>query len=353
MLIPALWPLLGIGAIALIAGGVLTYLGRKYGPVIGRIFEASPMFLPVQARPLAGGEEVRFPTEDGLSLAGSYFRCVSGRRLGIVVFCHEFLGNRHSVHHYADGLRDLGFDLFAFDFRNHGESDSEPGHEPLQWVSDRDSTDLRSALAYLRTRPDADPAGAGLFGVSRGGGVALVVAAEDPRVWAVVTDGAFPTRGTTLAYILRWAEIYVRTPWIRRMIPVSVYRYVGWVARRRSERRLDRRFPNLERAVRWLTPRPWLAIHGAQDNYIGPEIARELFRQAGDPKRFWLVEAAKHNRCREMAGSIYDRTVGDWFLQSAPRSPRTSAQDSRDAEGNLDGEPAASERLAVAIPGSR
>ena len=55
-------------------------------------------------------------------------------------------------------LRSLGFDLFSFDFRNHGESAAEAGLIQLQWLSDRELTDLRAALAYLRTRPDADPA---------------------------------------------------------------------------------------------------------------------------------------------------------------------------------------------------
>ena len=80
-------------------------------------------------------------------------------RAGVVVFCHEFLGDRWSFQPYTDGLRDLGFDLFTFDFRNHGTSATEPGYEPLQWVSDREVRDLRAALAYLRSRPDRDPAG--------------------------------------------------------------------------------------------------------------------------------------------------------------------------------------------------
>src|SRR5690606_24293332 len=148
----------------------MIYLGLKYSPIIVRIFQEMPVFQPVRAEPEPGGQDVRFATDDGLELRGTYYVANAPRRLGVVVFCHEFLGDRHSVHHYADHLRDLGFDVFTFDFRNHGESQSEPGYEPMQWVSDRDRRDLGAALAYLRTRPDRDPAGFGLFGVSRGGG---------------------------------------------------------------------------------------------------------------------------------------------------------------------------------------
>ena len=86
-------------------------------------------------------------------------------------------------------------DLFTFDFRNHGTSDLDPDYAPLQWTTEREIRDLRGALAYLRTRDDHDPAGFGLFGVSRGGTTALIVAAGEPDVWGVVTDGAFPDSG--------------------------------------------------------------------------------------------------------------------------------------------------------------
>lgn len=307
--------------IGLVGGMLLAclYLGVKYSRIIGRIFEERPPFHPVRGMPLPGGEEVRFPSADGLELAGTYYATEEPHRLGVIVFCHEFLGSRHSVQHYAASLRDLGFDLFTFDFRNHGESPPEPGVEPIQWVSDRDKRDLNAALAYLGSRPDRDPAGVALFGVSRGGGAALCVAAESPEVWGIVTDGAFPTRGTMLAYSLRWAEIYVRTPWIRRLLPMWVYHYVGWAARLRSERRLRRRFPDVERAASAISPRPWLAIHGARDAYIGPEIATDLFRRAGEPKEFWLVPKAKHNRSREVAPEAYHRKLAGFFHRYAPR----------------------------------
>ena len=77
-----------------------------------------------------------------------------------MVFCPEFLADRWSFQPYTDGLRELGFDLFTFDFRNHGTSASEAGYVPLQWVSDRDLRDLRAALGTLREveRYEAIPA---------------------------------------------------------------------------------------------------------------------------------------------------------------------------------------------------
>src|SRR4051812_13566749 len=138
------------------------------------------MFLPLRLPPRPEGEEVRFTTSDGLELAGTYLKARSERRSGVLVFCHEFLSDRWSYYPYADSLRDLGFDIFAFDYRNHGASDRDPVYRPLQWVSDHEVRDLEAALVYLRSRADREPAGFGLYGISKGGGTALVVAAESP-----------------------------------------------------------------------------------------------------------------------------------------------------------------------------
>jgi pimeloyl-ACP methyl ester carboxylesterase len=306
--------------------GFLVFIAIRYSPIIGRIFEEKPLFLPLLVDPAFRGEEVRFPTGDGLELTGTYFPARTAGRIGVLVFCHEFLSDRWSCQPYADRLRDVGFDLFSFDFRNHGASAHDRDYQPLQWVTDRDVRDLRAALAYLRRRADRDPAGVGLFGVSRGGGTALVVAAEDPGVWGVVTDGAFPTRGTMLAYIVRWAEIYVRNPLFREGIPLWIYSYVGWVARVRSQSRLRCRFPSVERAAARLAPRPWLMIHGEKDAYIGPEIARRLFAEAREPKALWIVAEAKHNRCRELQPEVYAARVAEFFLRTAPRGAPVADQ---------------------------
>ncbi len=315
-----------IAIVFLLVGLALAYLWIRYAPIIGRIFEDSPVFRPLRADPLEGGEEVRFPTADGYSLAGTYLRSRQGSRIGVIVFCHEFLGDRSSAGPYAGTLLDLGFDLFSFDFRNHGESDSEPGHSPLQWTSNRETRDLKAALAYLRNRSDADPAGVGLFGVSRGGATAMAVAAREPRVWGVVTDSAFPTRGTMTAYILRWAEIYVGTGPIWRAMPLFVFKFVGWAGRKRTERRLGRRFPDIERAVARIGPRPLLMIHGEKDNYIGPDIARGLFAHVQEPKELWIVAGAKHNRSREVDPIAYREHVENFFRRYAPRRPGTGKE---------------------------
>jgi alpha-beta hydrolase superfamily lysophospholipase len=300
----------------------LVYIVHRYVPIVGRIFEEKPMFLPLRvAPPEDAGEEVRFKTVDGLDLSGVYLTARTPTRVGVLVFCHEYLSDRWSAIPYADHLRDLGFDVFAFDFRNHGVSAADQLYHPLQWVTDHETNDLRAAIDYVESRADHDLAGVGLLGISRGGGTALVVGSDDPRVWGVITDGAFPTRGTMLAYILRWAEIYVGSPFLWKRMPMFVFGFLGWAARIKSQRRLHCRFPDVERAAASLAPRPWLMIHGAKDAYISTEIASRLFDEAKEPKEIWIVPGAKHNRCRELGPEVYRSRVAGFLSRYAPRRP--------------------------------
>jgi uncharacterized protein len=321
----ASYPSLTLGLLvpAVVAVALIIYLTVKYAPIIGQKFEEPPLFLPLRVGPSERGEPVVFPTSDGLTLAGTYLRARTTGRAGVMVYCHEFLSNRWSYRPYIDHVRDLGFDVFTFDFRNHGESQTEAGYEPMHWASDREVRDLRAALAYLRTRPDRDPAGYGLFGVSRGGTTALLVTPEERDVWGVITDGAFPTIGTMMAYILRWAELYLRNPLVRAMVPRWLYRVLARAGRRMSERRRGCRFPDLEKAVRRLAPRPWLMIHGQRDTYINPEIVQELFDRGDGPREVWLVPDAKHNRCREREPEAYAGRLLDFVDRYAPRRPIT------------------------------
>ncbi len=292
-----------------------------YAPVIRRIFEEQPLFSPLRIVPDDLGETVEFPTSRGLTLRGSYFKARTDARVGVLVFCHEFLGDRWSHAPYVDHLRDRGFDLFGFDFRNHGDSDVDPDYVPFQYVSDREVDDVKGALAYLRTRPDRDLAGYGLVGVSRGGGAAILAAADEADVWGVVTDGAFPTRGTMTAYIVRWATIFVRAKWFLRCVPRFVFSFLGDVARAGTERKRNCSYPSVERAVARLAPRPWLQIHGERDVYIGTDIADDLFSWARQPKEQWIVGDAKHNRCRELEPEAYARRLAAFLDRNAPRRP--------------------------------
>jgi pimeloyl-ACP methyl ester carboxylesterase len=317
----ALWALVP----ALLGAVLLFRLAFKYAPIIGHKFEGQPLFLPLRVSPVEPGEFVSFRTSDGLRLSGSYFRARTRERAGVLVYCHEYLSDRWSFRPYVDELRDVGFDVFAFDFRNHGASESEPTYKPMHWASDREVRDVRAALDYLRGRADHDEAGFGLFGVSRGGTACLLVTPGERDVWGVITDGAFPTTGMMVAYSVRWTELYVTSPFLRALMPRWLYIFLAGLGRRQAERRLNCRFLGVERAASRLAPRPWLMIHGQRDTYVTLDVARGLFECGNGPKELWLVPDAKHNRCRECDPAAYAARLVGFLERFAPRPPVAAA----------------------------
>jgi fermentation-respiration switch protein FrsA (DUF1100 family) len=308
---------------ALVAGVVLVvlyfYLCWKYLHVVVRIFQEKPLFIVPRGQPVEGAEDVRFRTPDGRTLAGCYLRG-RGERRGVILFGLEFGSNRWACVPYCDSLLENGYDVFAFESRGQGDSEPQPGYEPLQWVTDFEVADTRAALDYLRSRPDADPHGVGFFGISKGAGAGLLAAAGDPYVRCCATDGAFATYTTLVPFMRRWFRIYNRSHSLQGLLPMWYYGLVGLAALRRIEKARGCRYPHLERQLPRLGARPVLMIHGGADTYIEPYMAEALYERLGGPKEFWLVEGAKHNGALQVAGAAYERRVLEFFDRHLGRS---------------------------------
>jgi pimeloyl-ACP methyl ester carboxylesterase len=230
----------------------------------------------------------------------------------MIVFCHELTSDRWSVMRYASDLLERGFDVFAFDFRNHGSSQRQPGYEPMPWVTQFELADVRAAISYLASRGDADPRGVGLLGISRGGTAALCAAAEDPRIACVVTDGAFPLEEMQLHYMRRYMQIYLYFSRLLSRLPDHTLgtfcrwaRFiVGW--------RRGCKFLHVTQMTRRLR-KPVLMIHGERDTYIPIEVVHELRTSLGRKPRLWVVPGAKHNRSIDVATHLYRRRIARFF----------------------------------------
>lgn len=301
------------------------YLIRNYQHLIVRIFQEKPFFVIPRGLPNDRAEDVSFPSSDGLTLRGCYFQARQPRR-GVILFGIEYGANRWSCQSYCDFLLEAGFDVFACETRNHGDSDSLPGYDPLQWLTDYEVQDTRAALAYLKSRPDADPRGVGFFGISKGGNAGLMTASLDPAIRCCVTDGAFGTYSVMVPYLRRWFRIYNTRVAIHDLIPDWYYGLIGRIALREIEKLRGCHFPDLEPMLKKLSPRPLLMIHGEADTYIKPEMARALFSYSRQPNSFWLVPNAKHNHALLVNGDEYRQRVLSFFEQyladpSVPRLP--------------------------------
>ncbi|MFO0964225.1 MAG: alpha/beta fold hydrolase [Gemmataceae bacterium] len=333
------WIILGVfAAIALGLFAFHLYIFTRYIPFVIRGFQEKPLFIPPTGQPAPDAEDVDIPTTNGLTLKGAYFKARllhqggGSTRKGVILFGLEFGSNRWACVSYTDFLRDQGYDIFTFEMRGQGESPSHAGYDPLQWVTEFELDDFRAAARYLKARPDADPKGFGLFGISKGGSAGLLLAAEEPAIKCCATDGVFAAHTTMVPYMQRWIHIYTPRSWIANMLPHAYYAYAANYSLRKIAKARHCRFPSLERAMARLAPRPLLMIHGGGDNYIKPQMAQSLFDRARGPKEFWLVNKAKHNQALDLAGDEYRRRVLEFFDKhlagpTAPAGPEVPAPD--------------------------
>lgn len=325
-----LWLWIGLGLLLLVGlflFGAHLFIMHNYLPQLIRIFQEKPLFIIPFGQPDPTAEDVRFQTGNGLSLRGCYLPA-TGQRRGVILFGLEFGSKRWSCVPYCAFLRERGYDIFAFEPRSQGESDPQPGYDPLQWVTEFEVEDFRAAIAYLKSRPDADPRGVGFFGISKGANAGLLAAVDEPYLRCFVTDGAFATYTTMVPYEKKFIVIYCRSNLMAELIPKWYYHYAARRGLRDIEVIRSCRFLHLETAMSRLAPRPLFMIHGGGDTYIKPDMAQELFREAGEPKEFWLVPKAKHNQAFQLATDEYKQRVFDFFEKHVGQGTQITPQPS-------------------------
>ncbi len=306
-------------ALAFVAACIVVDLAVRFLvlSIVLPIFERRPPFNVRAVEPDLDAEYLRIPSKGGLTLAGSLHRPI-GEPRGLIVFCPEFCGSHWSAQQYAAGPIEAGFAVLAFDFRNQGESDCEPGYSPTHWLTEREIDDTFAVLRYIENRRDLRELPVGMFGVSRGGNAALMTAARSSHVLAVAADSAFSTEGMMLHYADRWAELYVPR-WLHRLLPEWHLMERMRFSRRVSGWRHGVRYALLERWLPRLQDRPVLLISGGKDSYVAPPIAERLRRCIGPScEPVWYVPGAKHNQARQVATRDYDTQLCSFFEQIVP-----------------------------------
>ena len=295
------WAFLAIGLTCLSLIVFVVLVMAKYVRICLNIFVDThpPLAMsPLDFQPVHG-EIVRFRSFDGVSLRGMHLNTPNrAARKGTVVFCHEFQSDMYSCARYARPLVEAGFDVFTFDFRGHGDSSCTRDYRPLQWPSDKEVNDVLGACAYVESvlAGENRPTRIGVFGVSRGAGAALLAAASDPNIHAVVCDGAFSTAETLSTLMKRWAYIFATVRLVYENHSEVFWGLLTWLLIRFAQPKLRRRFPSVLKALRDMQARPVFFIHGQRDSYIRTDHAQLLADAAPTPNYLWIVQDAKHNQ---------------------------------------------------------
>jgi len=295
---------LGIGAFALFEVAFHLFFGR----MCLAYFEDCPPFQVPTKPPLPEADRIEFSNGAGQTLRGAILSRADGEPRGLLIFCPEMKADFWSFQAYVPAAQLAGFDILAFDFRNQGASDAEPGYSPLHWLSGKEINDLDAAVRFARARPEYRDLPIVLHGVSRGAGAAIAVAAQRTDISGVVTQGAFTCWSLLNYYMKKWKRAVI--PRLRYVIPDWHNLITMAVTKRLSERRRGARFVSIEPSLAKLCDRPLLWMSAERDSCVPLEVASGLFARTGhEAEDMWVVPKARHNGERVAQHLEFDRRL--------------------------------------------
>ena len=220
---------------------------------------------------------VSFTASDGVPLVGTYLPANGAR--ATVVLVHGFKNTHGDMLEHARFLHDGGYAVLLFDSRGCGGSGGTFG------VGATEDRDIIGAVSYLKATDRPESARIAVLGVSLGAGDALLAAARDQRIAAVVADSS-------------WADERVQLERMRVLevgpIGVPLLGYEPALVDALIGGRLEDARPRDE--VARIAPRPVLFIHSADDQNATTPLAdaQAMFAAAAQPKDTWVAPHGGH-----------------------------------------------------------
>jgi len=246
-------------------------------------------------------ERVTFFNARGQRLVGILHHPVTNQPAAAVILCHGMESSKESekLVTLSRRLSERGILALRFDFAGSGESEGK--FEEMTYGGEVE--DLRAAYDFvLRYKPKK----IGVLGSSMGGTVALLFAAEEKNVAALVTIAApvhperFSVRLSTPEETRQWrAQGFIE--YHGRRLNVSLLH--------------DLEVLDVPKAARKISC-PVLVIHGDKDDAVPVEEGHELFAELAAPKRLCIIEGSGHRLTepahlqKALAESI------DWLTQN-------------------------------------
>jgi len=238
-------------------------------------------------------EDVTLTTSDGLKLAAWHIPNEAGR--GTVIYCHGHLNHRGQMLDQAAFLHEHGFGGVLFDFRRHGDSEGD-----LTTFGYYEWRDVQAALRYaIDNRGEGEPVI--LWGVSMGAATALLTAAEESGIDAVIAESSFYAASETLRSDLK------------RMFGLPTVPF-GFLTGTITELRVGIEIDSLDigRAASGLRDVYVLLVGGTADRRMPLSNNERLYELIpGTKKDLLVVDGATHGDIWEMGREVY----GDKILQ--------------------------------------
>jgi hypothetical protein len=244
-------------------------------------------------------EEASFTSADGVALRGWWVPAEAGS--GSAVLVHGWNRSRAEMVGKVPFLHAQGLNVLLFDARHHGESGGT-----LSSFGYLERLDVRAAVAEARRRA---PGPILAWGVSLGAAAAVMAAAEDETISAVVSDATYLSLPDTVRHHAALAREW--RAWIR-VLPTGLLAESAlfWIKHRGG---FDPAAVDVEAAARRLGSRPALFVCNAGDKRMPSAIAFALKEAAGPHARVLVVPGHSHGGSYREATAAYEHAVaGVW-----------------------------------------
>ncbi|MBI4738107.1 alpha/beta fold hydrolase [Candidatus Woesearchaeota archaeon] len=249
-------------------------------------------------------KEITFQNKKGQALSGilRYPDALEEeKRFPTVVILHGFGESKHHdlTASLANYIMPFGFAVLRFDFHGHGESE---GRFEDQTITQQ-VQDVVAAIDFLEESPMIDKDRLAVIGTDLGGDIAILIAAQDPRVHCLIIQGARSHLEHHLRSHLVEHEI--------KELEVRGFHDHSWYSLRKDYLTSIRRHDILE-ALKVVAV-PILIVHGNDDLRVPINEARQIFLGANQPKVLEEVDGADHWFRQEEARQYFFELIIQWL----------------------------------------
>lgn len=291
--------------------------------------------------------DVEFDAE-GVLLRGWFYEAErAAGPAATIVMAHGFSAVKEMyLDAFAEVFAAAGMNALVFDHRNFGGSEGTPRQEidPIAQVRD-----YRHAITWASGLPEVDPLRIGVWGSSYSGGHALVVAALDRRVRAVVSQAPLVSGSANLQVLVRsdfigglrasfdqdraaryagaepaMIPVVAEDPLAPSVLPTpdswtwftetAKLRAPSW--RNEVTLRSVEMFTEYEPAayIAAISPTPLLLLPARDDHLTPAKLAIEAFEQAREPKKITILPGGHFDAYIE-GFDIASGAARDWFVE--------------------------------------
>lgn len=244
--------------------------------------------------------EVRLPTSAGKQLFAWFIPVPGAAAAPAVAVMHGWGGNASMMLPLAPQLHEAGFAVLLIDARCHGASDDDDFTSLPRFAEDIDA-----GLDWLRQQADVDPCRLAVLGHSVGAGAALLSAARQPGLRAVISISAFAHPREMMRRFLR-----------QHRIPYPV---LGWYVMRHVEHAIGARFDDIAPLASVARVRcPVLLVHGTEDDTVPFDDAVRLLAAGRSGQVRCIAIPGGHDPSESLDAHLHELVA---FLHTSCRSP--------------------------------